>query len=102
MLLPGRLDQTQLLLQVGCGALRFPPKRPTGPEENNHEQADHTACCVRDFIRKDTAEANSSWLKIGVAFVHKDGKGFDIALDALPVKGRVVLRLIQAKPKAEA
>jgi len=34
----------------------------------------------------------SSWSKIGVAWAHKDGKGFDIRMDAFPVDGRLVLR----------
>lgn len=32
------------------------------------------------------------WTKIGAAFPHHDGNGFNIALDALPVNGRIVLR----------
>ena len=32
------------------------------------------------------------WLKIGAAWAHKDGKGFNITLSALPVDNRLVLR----------
>lgn len=32
------------------------------------------------------------WLKIGAAFEHKDGKGYNLVLQALPIDGRVVLR----------
>ena len=32
------------------------------------------------------------WLKVGAAFPHKDGKGFNIVLQALPTDGRLVLR----------
>ena len=60
----------------------------------------HLAYSVRDFT-KTTGEAKSSWNKIGAGFIHKDGKGFDIVLDALPVNGRVVLRLNVEKPKGE-
>lgn len=52
----------------------------------------HIAYTVRDFTKKDTGEADSSWLKIGVAWLHKDGHGFDVQLEAFPVNGRVVLR----------
>lgn len=31
------------------------------------------------------------WTKIGVAFPHKDGAGFNIELKALPLDGRVIL-----------
>jgi len=30
--------------------------------------------------------------RVGVAFEHKDGKGFNIDLEAVPVNGRIVLR----------
>ena len=32
------------------------------------------------------------WLKIGAAWPHKDGKGFNITLSALPPDARLVLR----------
>lgn len=43
----------------------------------------------------------AQWVEIGAAWLHKDGKGFDIVLDALPCDGRVVLRLNVPKQKAE-
>jgi hypothetical protein len=33
------------------------------------------------------------WLKIGAAWAHKDGKGFNITLSALPPDNRLVLRV---------
>ena len=53
----------------------------------------HTAYSVRDFTKADTGESDSMWLKIGVAWPHRDGQGFDVQLDAVPVNGRVILRL---------
>ena len=32
------------------------------------------------------------WLKIGAAWAHKDNKGFNITLSALPLDNRLVLR----------
>ena len=32
-----------------------------------------------------------SWTRIGAAFPHKDGPGFNLELRALPVDGRIVL-----------
>lgn len=37
------------------------------------------------------------WLPIGAAFPHRNGDGYDIVLQALPLDGRVVLR----PPKTE-
>jgi hypothetical protein len=43
----------------------------------------------------------SDWARIGVAFPHNDGKGFNMMLHALPVSGQVVLRLHEEKEGAE-
>ena len=41
------------------------------------------------YTVKDGKKEQSYWTKVGAAFPHKDGKGFDIVLDALPVDGRL-------------
>jgi hypothetical protein len=46
------------------------------------------------------------WLAIGAAFMHQDGDGYNIVLQALPIDGRVVLRLpkddqAQQQPQGE-
>lgn len=33
------------------------------------------------------------WLPIGGAFMHQDGDGYNIVLQALPIDGKIVLRL---------
>ena len=43
------------------------------------------------------SEKRSAWNRAGAVFAHRDGEGFDIMLDALPVDGRLTLR----KPKPE-
>jgi hypothetical protein len=40
---------------------------------------------------------NAFWLKVGAAWRHEDGKGFNLKLQALPLDGRLVLR----EPKAD-
>lgn len=37
------------------------------------------------------------WTKIGAAWPHQDGKGFNIQLSCIPLNGRLVVR----EPKAE-
>jgi len=37
------------------------------------------------------------WTKVGAAWPHEDGEGFNIQLTALPLTGRLVVR----KPKAD-
>ena len=33
------------------------------------------------------------WLNIGAAFAHQDGNGFNIVLQAMPIGGKIVLRV---------
>ena len=45
------------------------------------------------FTVEERGEDNDPfWLKIGAAFEHKDGKGYNLSLQALPTDGRLVLR----------
>jgi hypothetical protein len=41
------------------------------------------------------------WLNIGAAWMHQDGEGFNIMLQALPINGKIVLRPPKADPKAD-
>ena len=37
--------------------------------------------------------ADDFWLAIGAAFMHQDGDGYNVVLQALPIDGKIVLRL---------
>ncbi len=52
---------------------------------------------VEDYVKDGTQMAN--WIRIGVAFENKDGKGFNVQLSALPVGGKLVLRVYEPKPE---
>ena len=42
-----------------------------------------------------TGDGNAaSWTPIGAAWDHKDGLGFSISCDAVPLQGRIVMRTI--------
>ncbi|CDO60036.1 hypothetical protein BN1012_Phect1822 [Candidatus Phaeomarinobacter ectocarpi] len=47
----------------------------------------HIAYSVRE-----NQEGKAFFNRVGSAFKHKDGNGFDVALDATPVNGRITLR----------
>ena len=52
----------------------------------------HVAYQVRD------REAQKSfWTRIGVAWAHADGKGFNIQLEVVPLDGRITLRVASEK-----
>lgn len=65
-------------------------------DEKKSGRPTHTAYMVRDF-KKGEGEKDSSWTALGSAWSHKDGKGFDLRFDAVPLSGRVVLRENDAK-----
>jgi hypothetical protein len=52
----------------------------------------HVAYSIREREGKD-----SKWTEIGVAFPHKDGKGFDILFDVVPLTGRLTIRAQEQK-----
>jgi hypothetical protein len=41
------------------------------------------------------------WTPIGAAWPNKDGKGFNLSCDAIPLTGRLVLRMITAREAIE-
>jgi len=48
-----------------------------------------------DFVAysvRPRKEGKSKWTEIGVAFKHRDGDGFDILIDVVPLSGKIVLR----------
>lgn len=50
-------------------------------------------------IYRVSGEGNSAnWKEIGAAWPNKDGLGFSITCDAMPLSGRIVMRPIADKP----
>ena len=45
----------------------------------------------------DRKAGNSFWTRIGSAWAHADGKGFNIQLDVAPLDGRISLRVASEK-----
>ncbi len=43
---------------------------------------------------------SASWTPIGAAWPNKDGMGFNLSCDAVPLGGRLVLRAITERPEA--
>lgn len=59
-------------------------------ERNNENTAKRP-----DFIAysvKETRDGKGFFNRVGAAWEHKDGKGYEIDLDAVPVNGRITLR----------
>ena len=65
-------------------------------EREQPKQATHRAYSV---IRREGQE--DFWLNLGLVFDHKDGKGFNIMLQALPLDGKIVCREITDEEHVE-
>ena len=56
------------------------------------------AYSIREY-EKD-GKKDSFWTKVGVAFPHEDGKGFNIVLDCVPLDGKIALREPRTKDES--
>ncbi len=57
-----------------------------------NQQPSYTAYTVQKREGKD-----DFWTAIGAAFMHQDGDGYNIVLQALPLDGKVVLRPVKTQ-----
>ncbi|MBI1380953.1 MAG: hypothetical protein GC161_07695 [Planctomycetaceae bacterium] len=46
---------------------------------------------------RDREGAKSIWTRLGSAWAHADGQGFSIQVDAVPLDGRLTLRVFTEK-----
>lgn len=56
-------------------------------QERPAKRPSHIAYSVREG-----SDGNAYFNRVGSAFAHKDGQGFNVELEATPVNGRVTLR----------
>ena len=47
---------------------------------------------IADHVKDRGDDKDAVWNRVGAAWQHRDGKGFDIQMDATPVDGRLTLR----------
>jgi hypothetical protein len=62
---------------------------------NQNAQADARRPSHVAYWVKDRENKKSEWRRIGVAWQHADGKGFNVALDLQPLDGRITLRTVE-------
>lgn len=65
------------------------------PNAKGSKRPSHIAYNVREGD-----EGKSYFNRVGSAFEHGDGKGFNILLDSTPVNGKVTLRTVEDRMKA--
>jgi hypothetical protein len=62
-----------------------------GAEGRLTKQPSLIAYAVREFGGGESP--GKTWTRLGAAWANKDGKGFNLMLEALPITGRIVLRI---------
>jgi len=66
-------------------------------ESKNSEPASKTPTHAAYQVRDGKGEGKGFWTRIGAAWRHKDGKGFNIQLECVPLDGRITLRVATEK-----
>jgi hypothetical protein len=72
-------------------------RKTTMSDTSNNETAPKKFAFVAYSVRERGEGKKAKFTEIGVAFPHKDGKGFDILYDAVPLSGRITLRQPESK-----
>lgn len=70
----------------------FKQQTPATQEQVNSKAPTHHAYQIRD-----REGGKGFWTKIGSVWPHSDGQGFNIQLDAVPLDGRITLRVVADK-----
>ena len=65
-------------------------------DAKNNQTSPKTPSHIAYHVR-DREGGKSFWTRIGVAFQHGDGKGFNIQLEVAPLDGRISLRVATEK-----
>jgi hypothetical protein len=76
-------------------------KRNTEQQQPQHPATTERFDCYVVENYQAQGEDRANWIRVGVAFPQKDGKGFNLTLSAMPVDGRLVLRLHEPKPRED-
>jgi hypothetical protein len=63
----------------------------TNSESTTSKAPSHVVYHVRENDDK------GYWTRIGAAWAHKDGKGFNVQIETVPLSGRITLRVASEK-----
>ena len=66
-------------------------------DENKKTEKKAPPALVAFHVRESKNGGKSFWTRIGAAWSQKDGEGFNVQIDVMPLDGKIVLR----KPKAD-
>lgn len=61
-------------------------------EETPYRDAGRKPDYIGFSVKDRGPDQDAVWTRLGAAWAHKDGQGYDIQMDAIPVDGRLTLR----------
>jgi hypothetical protein len=67
-------------------------------DSTNNQSASKTPTHIAYHVRNRKG-SKGFWTRIGSAWAHKDGNGFNIQLESTPVDGHITLRIASEKTK---
>jgi hypothetical protein len=67
-------------------------------DTNNQTTASKTPTHIVNHVREREGQPGV-WTPIGAAWAHKDGKGFTVQVEMVPLDGRLILRVPSEKAK---
>ena len=67
-------------------------------DSTNNQPASKTPTHIAYHVRNREG-GKGFWTRIGSAWAHKDGNGFNIQLESTPIDGHVTLRIASQKTK---
>ena len=65
--------------------------------QNKNSEAKAPSLVAFHVRENKSGKGKSFWTRIGAAWPHEDGEGFNITIEMMPLDGKIVLR----KPKAD-
>jgi hypothetical protein len=80
------------------GAEKANRRRPTMSDNNTETKPTNKAPSHVAYHVRDRGEGQKSfWTRVGAAWAHADGKGFNVQLEIMPLDGRISLRVASEK-----
>lgn len=66
-------------------------------KSTNTQTASKAPSHVAYHVRDNENGGKGFWTRIGAAWAHADGNGFNVQFDVIPLNGRIVLRVATEK-----
>lgn len=69
----------------------------TNPQNTAAKPQGKSPTHIAYHVREGKQQGNSFWTRIGAAWAHTDGQGFNLQIDVVPLDGRITLRVASDK-----